>query len=300
LVGVADTIESRAKRAKTFGFTSAFMDYRQMIEQTRPDILYVLINFEVMFNIISDLIRLRLPLFIEKSAGNSADEVRQLAGLAAQHGTPTFVAFNRRWMPVVQRAKALLRDLGLGPVYYASGDFARAGRTEGRFAFHTGIHSLDLLRYFVGEVSTARTVCPMAADRTEEIACVSLEFASGALGQVSILPQVGVALERFRFYGHEWTLHLSLPMEWTIDYPGWLELYRAEYNRVDAGDSPLIIDDRRLPSSHISPIEATGFYGESRYFLDCVTRGEQPKPDLADASVSVALAECTTLGLDFE
>jgi virulence factor len=291
LAGIADLVLARAEQcAKAYGFEAAFEDHNDLVHVARPDVVYVLASYENVSAILGDLLPLGLPLFIEKPPGNSAAEAAASAAQAERCGTPTFVAFNRRWMPLVRKARELMS--ALGPVVQVDAELARTGRDEPRFLYATAIHGLDLLRYLAGEPREAQVCRPAAAPPDIAAQSVRLRFASGALGHLSILPQAGISIERVRLYGREWALHLFVPLEWTIDYPGWLELHRQNENS-------LVIDNRGMPQALLDPAEICGFYGESAYCLDCAARGLAPRPGLGEALASVQLADCVQRGVDY-
>jgi predicted dehydrogenase len=106
IAGVSDRDERIAKdRAERFGST-AFADYRRMIEATRPEFVVALGRHYDMPETFRFLVDAGIPFLMEKPWGTDPDTVAGLARLAAEKGAWVTVPFMVRysfWAVTVKR-----------------------------------------------------------------------------------------------------------------------------------------------------------------------------------------------------
>jgi predicted dehydrogenase len=217
---------------------------------------------------------------MEKPPGADSRETRELIEIAEARGTPNQVAFNRRHAPTLVRMKTLLGEAS--PFWGASCQFYRYRRAEDAFAFGTGLHGLDALR-FLGdsEVCEVRTHAGVRSS-----AHVTLVYESGALATMEMLPEVGIQSERYTAHAGERTVFCDGAVGWLTRFPGFLRCY-------DRTELTLSIDnaDQGAP-----PEEVSGFYGEAVHFATSLRTGRSPEPDLATSLRSVEIAETVQQG----
>ena len=96
-----------------------FDDYRQMLQQVKPDGVYVIGQPHLMYDIWKWCLEQKLNLYIEKPLGLTIHQARSLAYLAQNNGCITQVSHQRRSAP-------LLRHLA-GGVPGAGADRPRGG-----------------------------------------------------------------------------------------------------------------------------------------------------------------------------
>ena len=277
LAALCDVAEERAKAmAERFGFAHAYTDYRTLLDAEAPDGVWVLVPYQVTRQVSGYFLANKVPTFMEKPPGQSAAETRQLLEIAQLHGTPNQVAFNRRHAPLLKRMKELVTDAG-EPVNALSCQFFRHNRGEDNFAFGTGLHGLDCLRFLGdGEVQGVYTRPGLRGS-----ALVRLEYVGGAYGSFEMLPQVGVQSERYTVHAGNRTVVVDGVIGWLTLFPGFLQCF-------DAGKKTLQIDNP--PESQ--PVEVvSGFYGESAHFVASLRGAVSPTPDLSAALRSVEVAE---------
>jgi predicted dehydrogenase len=112
-------------------------------------------------------------LLIEKPAGTSLDELRQMRRAVCDAGVITVVGFVLRWNPLFRTLKTMLADNAIGQPYYVEADYLSyngswwsgwgSARTleHGVSAFLVGgCHAIDALRWFAaaGEFEAATPV----------------------------------------------------------------------------------------------------------------------------------------------
>ncbi|MCV6595389.1 MAG: Gfo/Idh/MocA family oxidoreductase [Silicimonas sp.] len=140
-----------------------------------------------------------IPALIEKPLTASVEEGRALVALEAATGTPILVGHHRRHSPIAKEAKSLIDAGRLGRVvtvnamfwlHKPADYFSAEWRTKegGGPTYINLIHDIDMLQHFCGPITRvqAREAHAVRGFEVEDTSAVILEFASGALGTVSI------------------------------------------------------------------------------------------------------------------
>ena len=153
-------------------------------------------------------------LFIEKPLAHSLDSVDELIEIVAQKELVTLVGCNLRFHPGIAKIKELLENENIGKVLCArvqAGQYLpdwhpwedyrlgySANRTLGGGTILDGVHQIDYIRWFLGEVGQvfcfSGKLSSLEID-TEDMAEMLLKFKSGAIAEVH-LDYIQ------RFYGH--------------------------------------------------------------------------------------------------
>ena len=277
LEAVCDLDIERAEAfCRDFGYARAYTDLDAMIREVEPDLIYCFTQPVVTASVMARLLPYGLPTFTEKPPGVTVAEAEKLAQLADQHGNISYVAFNRRRAPGIERLKRWAEEHG--PVRYVRAEMLRSKRHETGFAIGTGIHPLDCLRYLCGDVAEVETLAkPYSAGRPHDF-IVRLHCVSGLRADLAILVDCGCHRERYALSVPDGLMEATLGSGSSADYtrPGEVA-YRG--NAV-AFDDPA--EEDRLV--------AGGFMGEHLAFLDAVRTGAQPDCRLQDALESVRLS----------
>lgn len=140
-----------------------------------------------------------VPCLVEKPIADTSAHAAQLVAAAEAAGVPLLVGHHRRHNPLIATAKAAIAAGRLGEIRLVNGQFW-IYKPEDYFTqtwrqqqgagpvFINLIHDIDLLRHLCGEVVrvTARQSSAARGFAVEDTAVLLLEFASGALGTVSV------------------------------------------------------------------------------------------------------------------
>lgn len=140
-----------------------------------------------------------IPALIEKPIADTALAADALTAAAASKGVPLLVGHHRRHNPIIQTAHDTIASGQLGTLtlidakfwlYKPDDYFDQTWRTRDGAGpiFINLIHDIDLLRYLCGDITHVQAA---QSNKTrgfdvEDTAVVLLEFASGALGTVSL------------------------------------------------------------------------------------------------------------------
>jgi myo-inositol 2-dehydrogenase / D-chiro-inositol 1-dehydrogenase len=262
--------------AREFGYARVYDDFRRMIDEVKPGILYCMVQPSATAAVVEQLLTLRIPLFTEKPPGVTVAQAEKLAALAAEHRVLNYVAFNRRAMPGVLRLKQWVMENG--PIRYARAEMLRNRRLEPEFGIGTAIHPLDCLRFLCGDVASIVTRCNAYPGTAARDFIVRLNFDSGAMADLTVLVDCGVTREQYFVHAQNQMMEVSLSGGYSSEFwPSGEKAYR---------DNALVLD---TPSS-TDPLVAGGFVGEHNAFLDGVEMGVQPLSSLQDARHSLRLA----------
>ena len=290
LAAVCDLIPERAREAaNVFGFKKEYTDIGVLLNEEKIDAAYILVLPDHIKDVASRFIRRGIPCLIEKPPGKNSAEVKELLEMAGKHKVPTLVALNRRFMPLAVRVKEIINSLENKPQVIEA-QILRYRRDDKIFAFSTAVHSMDLMRFFMGDVSSFEADKHLMQDNQVHSYLLDFKYRSGALGRLTIWPEAGMDLERYAIHGKDFSLFFEAPLEWTADFPGRIFFYNGK-------ERHFIQDNRNLSPTMISPLEVTGFLGESDHFLECLEKGTDPSPSLADCLQSIEISEATQEGM---
>jgi predicted dehydrogenase len=192
LVGVCSRTSASAERlAAEFGVERVHADAGRMLDESRPDAVFVAVSHEATYETSSLVARTGIPCLLEKPVGYTSGEVRRLAELADESGCLNVVGLNRRYYGVINQA--LLAVLHQGPVrgvvveahepileYRSRRQFAEW--LYDRWMVANSIHGIDLLRMIGGEVAKVHAVKRAVAEPNGDSFSATVEFEGGALG----------------------------------------------------------------------------------------------------------------------
>lgn len=277
LEAVCDLDPARAELfCREFGYARAYTDFRKMIRELRPDLIYVMVQPVATAGVLENVLPVGVPTFVEKPPGVTIAESERLAMLAENYGTLSYVGFNRRRMPGLEHLKAWAASGR--PLRYVSAEMLRNRRLESDFAIGTAIHPLDFLRYLCGDVSRLSVADLPHSQAGARDYFISLEFETGTVGEIRVLVDCGLRRERYMAQTSNAAMEVTLGA-------GYSSLF-CEAGERAYRDDQLVLD----LSGSTDPLTAGGFMGEHEAFLDFVACGCLPDCCLQNASQSLRLA----------
>ncbi|MDP6153299.1 MAG: Gfo/Idh/MocA family oxidoreductase [Phycisphaeraceae bacterium] len=224
-------------------------------------------------------------IVIEKPAALTAGELRKMVAEVNKTKVKTSVCFEVRWCGASQNIKAMLdQNLignvhyghtayhhGIGP-WYAQWEWNRKKQMAGSAELTAGCHAVDLLIWLMNTRVSHVSAMGVKGKRNtlkynyETVSTVNLQFASGAIGNVStniecrqpyLFP---ILLQGDK--GSIWNDKVS-----TTDWPttqGWAHVPSAQPDSGDVNDHP--------------------YLGQFEYFIDCLQNNRRPHNDLRNAA----------------
>ena len=280
LVGLCDLIPSKLQAtAERFEIEQTFTDYKQMLEKTSPDAVYVLMPPQHLFPIVIHCLSQQHHVFIEKPPGVTLHQTKEMARAAEKNGCKTMVGFNRRFIPLLQQVKTMVEERG--PIIQCMSTFHK--NTPGALYYDgvidvltcDAIHAVDALRWIGGgEVkAVASDINSFYSERENSFNAI-VKFASGASGYLCTNWAVGARIHIFEMHAREISAYIN----------------------PDAGGRAVLHTPEGI--TEITPEEAAGsttthrvygFYGEGRHFVDSILQDQQPDTSFADAVKTMEL-----------
>ena len=255
-----------ARRDQVGGHGAIYVDARQMLDETKPDAVYIMLPPYAHGPSEELVIERGIPFFVEKPVAIDMATARQVAEGVQKHGLLTAVGYMNRYRKSVQRVRGILQEqkpvlmhggwLGGGPKQSSPiwSWWTRKEKSGGQFVEQT-THTIDLARYLFGDVKSVYAV-PIRDRRMrppefniEDASMVQLTFVSGAAANLysscSTSLGGGVSLTlwatdmRAEFTGWEHSVNISLPDGEQVSIPGEQNIFaledRAFVDSVKAG-----------------------------------------------------------------
>ena len=198
IAAVADPSVAACEFASSRGLPW-FADHRAMLDAVRPAAAIVATPNAQHVDIGIDCIARGVAVLVEKPIADTVAEARRLCDAAAQHKVPLLVGHQRRHSSILQAARHLLDNGLIGrPVSVTAlctwlkpdAYFDTAWRREpgGGPVLINLIHDIDLLRFLLGDIESVQAVTSNAVrgHAVEDTAALTLRFANGALGAISV------------------------------------------------------------------------------------------------------------------
>jgi myo-inositol 2-dehydrogenase/D-chiro-inositol 1-dehydrogenase len=235
-------------------------------------------------------------LFCEKPLDRDLERARALSAAVASSGLPSQCGLVLRSAPVFRALRDLVAGGTLGAPMAAvfrddqyfpiQGTYASAWRSDvdqagGGCLIEHSIHDVDILRFCFGEIDSvaARTANHAGFDGVEDVAAVTLSFASGFEAQLTsvwhdILSRGST--RRIEVFFREGVVRLS------NEFRGPLHIQTSETKEVRECPSPEWVDALPLANDEIG-LAVRAYVEADRDFVDAVSAGTTPEPSLAEA-----------------
>jgi UDP-N-acetylglucosamine 3-dehydrogenase len=150
LVGVAESYEPALKIATSRFHIAGFTDYRQMIEQTHPDLVAIVVPTHLHSEVALNVLDRGIHVLIEKPFTKTIDEALELLQLARIRGAKIAVGHVERYNPAVVELKRQLQNSALGQMFHLHarriGPFPPRIRDVG-VTLDLASHDIDIMRY---------------------------------------------------------------------------------------------------------------------------------------------------------
>jgi len=150
-------------------------DYRDLVANPRVDVVVVAVPPILHPAIVEAACRAGKPLLVEKPLATSLAAAQRIATVLSASGVRAMVAHTLRFNRAVQTVQAHVPEIGPLHALYLSQRFEpspldwldRRAESGGGIVLHTGVHSIDLLRFLTG-CEVTRVWCRTAQIVTRE------------------------------------------------------------------------------------------------------------------------------------
>jgi UDP-N-acetylglucosamine 3-dehydrogenase len=150
LVGIAETHEAALEHATHRFHLAGYTDYRQMVEETHPDLVAVVVPTHLHFEVASYLLDRGIHVLVEKPITSTIDEALALVELARIRNVKLAVGHIERFNPAIIQLKQRLVAGELGQIFHLHarrlGPFPPRIRDVG-VTLDLATHDIDIMRY---------------------------------------------------------------------------------------------------------------------------------------------------------
>lgn len=279
---------SAAQIADQYGFTRVYDSLNAVVADGEVDAVAIAVPPAALVTVVEELLPLGVPILSEKPPGVCLAQAAYLAEIVA---VPNVVAFNRRFIPLNNRFKAVVD--AMEQVYFVEGHFFRHDRHDPDFVLATGIHWINYLEYLFGEIRTVRNTRFDHPDNKTLVRVAEITFAGGLHGLIKFFPCTGAQGERLEVHSARQTAHLCGPL-W--EDPGEIVIESATEHEVLHLQRP---QRQRIAGPADAPEVVTrGIVGEYVEFLHAVEAGGPTRSNFQNSVNSMRVAEAIEQGVD--
>ena len=294
LTGVCDLQEDNARQiAGHFPGARAYLDFRVMLAQEKPDGVLIFTPPPVTAEIGAGVLALGYPVMLEKPPGRNRREFESLQHALEIGRTHAMVAFNRRHSPFFAQALHLIEKEAPGEqIEHIQCAFFRYHRHDADLTT-TSIHGIDAVRCLSGShYRDLEIFYQHLPGRDCEVVNTFLAgtMENGCTVLLSFCPSTGALVERFVLNTPSLTVIIgSVPPGGGGDFPGYIELHRnSRFIRREA-----------LPEHPLDHLEfyLSGYFGEHMAFICSLRNGIWSETDFSASFEAVEIADACRNGL---
>ncbi len=282
LVAVCDVDEEAARRcAKRFGAPRTETDYRKLLNPDEVDGVLVVVHATMHHKIAIEAMRAGLHVYTEKPPSLSAADALACARVARETGRICMTGFKKRYAPAYQAARKIIQgemEPGHRHMEYTYNfSHYHVGSTDpaGAFLLDAGIHAIDAVRFFMGEVTELVTF--QSGSGGIEGHAIALRFDDGSVGTLNLSARGTPAHphELLKVTGSRTTVLVNNVVD--------LRVYRHE--------GPTEVSRPSYVASGNWTEVTTGFAGEAQAFEAALRDGTAPVSNIESSYRSMVLFE---------
>lgn len=297
VVAIADPMPAAAELATAQGY-SHFSDYRAMLDEVKPEGAIIASPNALHAPMGLACAERGVHILVEKPIAETLAAAHSLATAADDAGVALLVGHHRRYNPVIEKAREIVRGDGIGRLtavvalwlirkpddYF---DVAWRREAGGGPVLINLIHDIDDLRFICGEIASVQAITSSAIREfaVEDTAAITLRFANGALGTATLSDTVPAPWswemtsgEAAHYPQRPENCYLFSGTEGSLTVPK-LELWR--YDGEKSWTQPLVKQTLEVPNE--DPLMR-----QLRHFCRVIRGEEAPRITGADAARTLA------------
>lgn len=215
MVAAADIVpENAAAFAERYGFSETFTDYREMLQQVKPDLVSICTWPHLHAQMVMDCAAARVPgVHCEKPMADTWGGCKAMAAACEAAGTKLTFPHQRRYGRPFSQAKQLLDEGAIGQlqkVEFGVGDL-----------YDYGSHNFDMINYYNDERDSKWVLCGLDYSRenlifgahNENDAIAVWEYDNGVFGMAATGATGGSVGCHHRLLGSEGIIEIGKPNE---------------------------------------------------------------------------------------
>ena len=305
LVAICDVNPERKALADELDI-AFFTDYRELILQAEVEGIIDATPNKFHAEVGMACAEQGIHVLTEKPITSNLTEGKQLVAAVQKAEVNLLVGHHRRYFPLVQRAREIVRSGELGPLVGVSMLWAlmkpdvyfnvkwRSQKGGGPILINI-IHEIDNLRFICGDVSeiNARTSTLHRTGEVEDTVAINFELVNGGLGTILVSDTAPspwsyelTSGENSDYFKTDQDCYFFLGTEGSLSFPN-MELWAHPHGREKGWWEPLMRRSEAVPFS--SP-----FIAQLEHFCKVIRGEEEPVINAADGLLTLA----TTLAIE--
>jgi predicted dehydrogenase len=278
----ADINEAGIKHfCKENAIPGAYTDYRRILDDPAIDAVVILLPHNLHEEACVTAFESGKHVLIEKPISRTLEETDHIIAAAKKAKRTLMVAHNQRYMPYHIKIKELIDAEYFGRLFCGRADhYQNVDRPSGHWwrsreavgggcVIGSGIHRLDLLRWFLGEAEQVFAYQVEDPERLEaEVACAAtIKFRGGAIAEFFINWGAYLSGESLAIYGKHGSVSLR-----------------------KHGDPLVLVNHREDPSNKPVEVNPPSTYDSMwTHFAKCIDSGAEPLTSGIEGRKSLAL-----------
>jgi predicted dehydrogenase len=223
LTAVADVQPAAAKALAEKAGCAAFHSYRDLLSSNLIDGVIVATPPSSHELICVDFLEHRIPVLCEKPVSLSGESARLIRRKSKEHKTPFTMASKFRYAADVVRARKIVESGILGEIILFENTFmsfvnmaarwnSNSDVSGGGVLIDNGTHSIDIMRYFLGPLSSIHVVAGIKLQKlaVEDTVHATIRAQSGATGRIDLSWSINKQCDDYiAIYGSKGTLRVG-------------------------------------------------------------------------------------------
>ena len=197
LVGLSDIDSEVLKNSKKIWDVQGFLDYKEMIKVTNPDVVVVLTSSGSHASIVKSISPLVSRIIVEKPLSLLLDDALQMIDSCRQNDTQLAVVKQNRFNMPIKYIKKLIENKALGKIflgsirmrwsrsqeYYDTAEWRGTWKHDGGVLANQGIHFIDMIQWLMGDIESvfSQSINASLNIEAEDTLVSSVKFKNGAL-----------------------------------------------------------------------------------------------------------------------
>lgn len=282
---ICDLNEERLhSTADKYGVEKRFTNYKEMIEKVPLDAVYIIMGAHLLYDLVIHALQAGLNVFIEKPPGITVHQIRTMAKLAERRGCITMVAFNRRFIPLLRKAREIVEERGT--IIQAVATFYKDTKTGLSYyaspvdiLTSDAIHCVDTLRWLGGRVKQVKSLVRSYHLDIPNAFNALMEFENGATGVLLANWALARRIHTFEIHARGVSAFINAPLEGKD--------LKAVIYQEDA--EPIVLSGTEIAGEEFPKFY--GYFQENRHFINCLKEKREPETSFADAVETMELVE---------
>jgi len=200
IVGVADIIEERARKAAESFACTAFADHRHLIGKV--DAVSIAVPTKDHHAIARDFLAAGIDVLLEKPIASTLEEADELVRIAEEKNAVFQIGFVERFNPAIVALGSVIGEPLFIETHRLHPFFNRG--TDVDVVLDLMIHDLDIILHFVkSPVETVDAVGVSVLSEEVDIANARVTFRNGCVANITASRVTGKNMQKIRFFGFE-------------------------------------------------------------------------------------------------